>query len=66
MLQLRAFREDERILYVDTEIADRALDLRVAEQDLHGMGRKKLWGNRRGIGIIVGGCNGWMSFHDPS
>ena len=35
MLHLRSFREGECILYVDAKIADRALDLRVAEQDLH-------------------------------
>ena len=36
MLHLRSFRESECILHVDAKIADRALDLRVAEQDLHG------------------------------
>ena len=35
-LQLRAFSQREGILDVDTEVADRALDLRVAQQDLHG------------------------------
>jgi hypothetical protein len=36
MLNLRALCESERILDVHTEIADRALDLGVAEEDLHG------------------------------
>lgn len=35
MLQFRAFGENERILHIDSKVADRALDLRVAEQDLH-------------------------------
>lgn len=35
MLYLRSFCEKERILHVDAKVADRALDLRVAEQDLH-------------------------------
>ena len=36
MLYLRALSEGESILYVDPEIANRALGFRVAEQDLHG------------------------------
>jgi len=28
--------------------------------------RKKLWGDRRKVGIIVGRCNGWMFPHDPN
>ena len=36
MLHLRALSEGERILYVDAQIANRALDFRVAEQDLNG------------------------------
>ena len=36
MLHLRALSEDERILYVDAKVADRAFDFRVAEQDLNG------------------------------
>lgn len=36
MLHLRALSEGERVLYVDAKIANRALDFRVAEQDLHG------------------------------
>src|SRR5260221_14064692 len=35
-LHLCAFGEGERILYVDAQIANGTLDLRVAEQDLHG------------------------------
>lgn len=30
------------------------------------LGRKKLWGDRRRIGIMVGGCNRWMFPDDPS
>jgi hypothetical protein len=36
MPHLRALSEGERILYVDAEVANRALDFRVAEQNLHG------------------------------
>ena len=32
MLHLRALSEGERILYVDAQIANRALDFRVAER----------------------------------
>jgi len=35
LLHLRALGEGECILYVDAQIANGALDLRVAEQDLH-------------------------------
>jgi hypothetical protein len=35
MLHLSALGEGERILYVDAQIANGALDLGVAEQDLH-------------------------------
>ena len=35
MLRLRGLSKGERILYVDAEIANGALDLRVAEQNLH-------------------------------
>jgi len=34
VLQFRAFCENERIFHVDAKVADRALDLRVAEQVL--------------------------------
>ena len=34
-LHLRALSEGERVLYVDAQIANGALDLRVAKQDLH-------------------------------
>jgi len=30
------------------------------------LGQKKLWGDRRRDGIIVGRCNGWMFPDDPS
>jgi hypothetical protein len=36
MLHLRALGQREGILDIDAEIADRALNFRVAEQDLHG------------------------------
>ena len=36
MLHLRALSQRERILDIDAEVANRALDLRMAEQDLHG------------------------------
>ena len=36
MLHLRALSEGEGILNVDAQIANRALDFRVAEQNLHG------------------------------
>ena len=36
MLHLRAFGKCERILDVDAQVTNGALDLRVAEQDLHG------------------------------
>ena len=36
MLYLRALRESERILDVNAQIANGALDLRVTKQDLHG------------------------------
>ena len=36
MPHLRAFSQREGILDIDAEVADRALDLRMAEQDLHG------------------------------
>ena len=36
MLHLRALSQSEGILDIDAEVADRALDLRVAEQNLHG------------------------------
>ncbi len=36
MLHLRALSEGERILDVDAEVADCALDLRMAEQNLQG------------------------------
>jgi hypothetical protein len=36
MLYLRALSEGERILYVDAQIANRALGFRVVEQNLHG------------------------------
>lgn len=32
---LSALREDKGVLEIDAEVADRALDLRVVEQDLH-------------------------------
>jgi hypothetical protein len=35
MLHLRAFGQRERILDIDAEVADRALNLRMAEQNLH-------------------------------
>jgi hypothetical protein len=36
MLHFRALSQSEGILDVDAEVADRALDLRMAEQNLHG------------------------------
>jgi len=36
MLHLRAFSQRESILDIDAEVANRALDLRMAEQNLHG------------------------------
>jgi hypothetical protein len=33
---LGAFCQSKRVLYVDAEVPDRALDLRMAEQDLNG------------------------------
>jgi hypothetical protein len=36
MLHLHALSEGERILYVDAQVANRALDLRMAEQNRHG------------------------------
>jgi hypothetical protein len=36
MLHLRALSEGERILDIDAEVADRALDLRMTGQNLHG------------------------------
>jgi hypothetical protein len=35
MLHSRAFSQRERILGIDAEVADRALNLRMAEQNLH-------------------------------
>ncbi len=35
MLHLRALSQSEGILDIDAEVADRALDLRMAEQNLH-------------------------------
>jgi hypothetical protein len=35
MLNFRALCEGERIFYVDAKIANRALNLRMAEQNLH-------------------------------
>jgi hypothetical protein len=35
MLHVRALGEGERVLYVDAQVSYGALDLRVAEQDLH-------------------------------
>ena len=35
MLHLRALGKREGVLYINAEIANAALDLRVAEQDLH-------------------------------
>ena len=34
--------------------------------DAHDPGPKKLWGNRRRVGIIVGDYNRWTFPHDPS
>ena len=36
MLHLCAFSQRECILDIDAEVADRALNLRMAKQDLHG------------------------------
>jgi hypothetical protein len=36
MLHLRALSEGERILDIGAEVADCALDLRMAQQNLHG------------------------------
>jgi hypothetical protein len=36
MLHFRAFGQSEGILDIDAEVANRAFDLRMAEQDLHG------------------------------
>jgi hypothetical protein len=36
LLHLRALSEGERILDIDAEVADRALDLRMAKQNLYG------------------------------
>jgi hypothetical protein len=36
MLHLRTLSQSEGILDIDAEVADRALDLRMAKQDLHG------------------------------
>jgi hypothetical protein len=36
MLHLRALSQSEGILDIDAKVADRALDLRMTEQNLHG------------------------------
>ena len=50
MLYLRAFSERERILDVDAEVPNGALDFRVAEQDLHGAQIARLLVDDRGLG----------------
>ena len=50
MLYLRAFSESERILDVDTEVPNAALDFRVAEQDLHGTRIARLLVDDGGLG----------------
>jgi hypothetical protein len=50
MLHLCAFSERERILDVDAQIPNGALDFRVAEQDLHGAQVGRLFVDDRGLG----------------
>jgi hypothetical protein len=50
MLHLRAFSKCERILDVDPQVPNGALDLRVAEQDLHGAQAARQLVNDRGLG----------------
>jgi hypothetical protein len=47
MPHLRALSESEGILDTDAEVADRALDLRMAEQDLNGAKVTRLLVNDR-------------------
>ena len=50
MLYVRAFSECERILDVDAQVPNGALDFRVAEQELHGAQVARLFVNDRGLG----------------
>ena len=50
MLHLCAFSERERILDVDAQVSNGALDFRVAEQDLHGAQVARLLVDDRGFG----------------
>ena len=50
MLYLRAFSDCERILDVDTEVPNGALDFRVPEQDLHGTQIARLLVDDGGLG----------------
>jgi hypothetical protein len=50
MLHLRAFSQRKRILNIDAEVANRALDLRMAEQDLHGAEVSRLLVDDRRLG----------------
>ncbi len=49
-LHLRAFSKGERILDVDAQIANRALDLRMTEQNLHGAQVTRLLVDDRRLG----------------
>jgi len=50
MLYLRALGESERILDVHAQVPNGALDLRMAEQDLHGAQVARLLVDDRGLG----------------
>ena len=49
-LNLRALSKGERILYVDAQVANGALNLRVPEQDLHGAQVSRLLVDDGGLG----------------
>ena len=58
-LDFRSFGQEQRVLYVNTQIPDSALDFGVAEQDLHGTQVSNLliddrrFGPPQGMGTII-------------
>jgi hypothetical protein len=59
MLHLGALSQRESVLDIDAEVANRALDLRMAEQDLHGTQVSSLLVDDGRLGF--GGANGFRS-----
>ena len=66
MLYLRAFSERERILDVDAQVPNGALDFRVAEQDLHSAQVARLLVDDRGLGSSSRSPQAVIQFRSPT